>query len=149
MSMKYRIWSKSSKCYTNDPGYPGASFHCASNYYLDQDGNLVDFVTTIGGDPDDATKGPIDQDDYIIEQCTGYKATDGQLLYVGDLVEFPLGIKRSCGRIIFDHFCFWIVEKQGGVLKFDQKEYTRLGNHNVNPEALWAKTEQTHEKGGH
>ena len=148
--LKYRIWSKSSQCYTNDPAYPGSSLHCASNYYLDQDGNLVDFITTIGGDPDNATKGPIDQDDYVIEPCTGFKATDGQYLYVNDLVSFPLGIKTSRGKIIYDHFCFWIVERQGGVLKFDQKQYTRLGNANINPEALSVGIEEiSHGGAGH
>lgn len=146
--LKYRIWSKSSQCYTNDPFYPGSSLHCASNYYLDQDGNLVDFITTIGGDPDNATKGPIDQDDYVIEMCTGFAATDGKLLYVNDLVEFPLGIKTSRGKIIWQHFCFWIVEHHGGVLKFDQKNYKYIGNFNVNPDVLKIKPEEEH-KGGH
>jgi hypothetical protein len=52
------------------------------------------------------------------------------------LVEFPLGIKISRGKIIYDHFCFWLVEPQGGVLKFDQKQYTYLGNYNKNPDVL-------------
>ena len=131
--MKYRIWSKNAQCYTHEPCYPGASLHCASNYYLDSDGNIVDFVTTIGSNQDDASKCDVDQEAYTIELCTGFKATNGEYLYVNDLVEFPLGIKTSKGKIIYDHFCFWIVEKQGGVLKFDQKPYTYLGNYNKNP----------------
>jgi hypothetical protein len=138
--MKYRIWSKNSQCYTHEPCYPGSSLHCASNYYLDSDGNIVDFVTTIGGNQDDASKCDVDQEAYTIELCTGFKATNGEYLYVNDLVEFPLGIKTSKGKIIYDHFCFWIVEKQGGVLKFDQKPYTYLGNYNKNPEILKAPT---------
>jgi hypothetical protein len=136
--MKYRIWSKNAQCYTHEPCYPGSSLHCASNYYLDNDGNIVDFVTTIGSNQDDASKCDVDQEAYTIELCTGFKATNGEYLYVNDLVEFPLGIKTSKGKIIYDHFCFWIVEKQGGVLKFDQKPYTYLGNYNKNPEILKA-----------
>ena len=134
--MKYRIWSKNAQCYTNEPCYPGSSLHCASNYYLDSDGNIVDFVTTIGGNQDDASKCDVDQEAYTIELCTGFKATNGEYLYVNDLVEFPLGIKISRGKIIYDHFCFWLVEPQGGVLKFDQKQYTYLGNYNKNPDVL-------------
>jgi len=148
-NIKYRIWSKSSQCYTHEPCYPGSSLHCASNYYLDSDGNIVDFITTIGGDPDNATRGPIDQEDYVVEPCTGFKATDGEYLYVNDLVEFPLGIKTSRGKIIYDHFCFWIVERQGGVLKFDQKKYIRLGNFNVNPDVLNVNIVEPQNIGGH
>lgn len=134
--MKYRIWSKNAQCYTHEPCYPGSSLHCTSNYYLDSDGNIVDFITTIGGDTDNATKEPVNQEDYTIEPCTGFKATNGEYLYVNDLVEFPLGTKISRGKIIYDHFCFWLVEPQGGVLKFDQKQYNYLGNYNKNPDVL-------------
>jgi len=147
--MKYRIWSKKSQCYTHEPCYPGSSLHCASNYYLDSDGNIVDFITTLGGNQNDCTKDVVNQEDYTIELCTGFKATDGQYLYVNDLVSFPLGIKTSRGKIIYDHFCFWIVERQGGVLKFDQKSYTRLGNANINPDALSVGIEQISHGGGH
>ena len=148
--MKYRIWSKNAQCYTHEPCYPGSSLHCTSNYYLDNDGNIVDFVTTIGGNQDDASKCDVDQEAYKIELCTGFKATNGEYLYVNDLVEFPLGIKTSKGKIIYDHFCFWIVEKQGGVLKFDQKPYTYLGNYNKNKEILYAPTKTDNGSvGGH
>ena len=138
--MKYRIWSKNAQCYTHEPCYPGSSLHCASNYYLDSDGNIVDFVTTIGSNQDDASKCDVDQEAYTIELCTGFKATNDEYLYEGDIVQLPLGIKTTIGRVIFEHFCFWIVEKQGGVLKFDQKPYTYLGNYNKNPEILTVPT---------
>ena len=93
--------------------------------------------------------GPIDQDDYVIEMCTGFPATDGKLLYVNDLVQFPLGIKTSKGKIIYEHFSFWIVEKQGGMLKFDQKNYKYIGNINVNPDVLNITEEEQNHKGGH
>ena len=134
--MKYRIWSKKSECYTHEPCYPGSSLHCASNYYLDSDGNLVDFVTSIGGNQDDATKSDVEQDDYIIEKCTGFKATNGEYLYEGDIVEMPLGIKTTIGRVVYEHFGFMIYERTGGVLQFVQRQYNYLGNYNKNKEIL-------------
>ena len=86
--LKYRIWDKKAKSYTNSIGYPGASFHCVSNYYLSPDGEIVDFVTTIGCNQDDATKGPVDQDDYIVEFNTGMKDKNGRPIYDGDVVEW-------------------------------------------------------------
>ena len=146
--MKYRIWSKKSECYTHEPEYPGSSLHCASNYYLDPNGNLVDFVTSIGGNQDDATKSEVDQNDYVIELCTGFKATNGEYLYEGDIVEMPLGIKTTVGRIVFEHFGYMIYERTGGVLQFVQKPYIYLGNYNKNKEILTAPV-KVDNKGGH
>ena len=134
--MKYRIWSKNAECYTNEPEYPGSSLHCTSNYYLDHNGNLVDFVTSIGTNQDDASKCDVDQEAYKIELCTGFKATNSEYLYEGDIVELPLGIKTTIGRITWEHFGFMIYERTGGVLQFVQKPYTYLGNYNKNPEIL-------------
>ena len=125
--MKYRIWSKNAECYTHEPEYPGSSLHCTSNYYLDHNGNLVDFVTSIGTNQDDASKCDVDQEAYKIELCTGFKATNGEYLFEGDIVELPLGIKTTIGRIVYEHFGFMIYERTGGVLQFVQKPYTYLG----------------------
>jgi len=134
--MKYRIWSKLSNCYTHEPEYPGSSLHCTSNYYLDTDGNIVDFITTLGSNQDDATKDMVDQEAYKIELCTNFKTTNGEYLFEGDIVELPLGIKTTIGRITWEHFGFMIYERTGGVLQFVQKPYTYLGNYNKNPEIL-------------
>jgi hypothetical protein len=136
--MKYRIWSKNAQCYTHEPCYPGSSLHCASNYYLDSDGNIVDFVTTIGGNQDDSSKCDVDQEAYKIELCTGFKATNGEYLYEGDIVEMPLGIKTTIGRVVYEHFGFMIYERTGGVLQFVQRQYNYLGNYNKNKEILYA-----------
>ena len=134
--MKYRIWSKNAQCYAHEPCYPGSSLHCASNYYLDNNGNIVDFVTTIGSNQDDASKCDVDQEAYTIELCTGFKSTNGEYLYEGDIVEMPLGIKTTIGRVVYEHFGFMIYERTGGVLQFVQRQYNYLGNYNKNPEIL-------------
>jgi len=138
--MKYRIWSKNAQCYTHEPCYPGSSLHCASNYYLDNDGNIVDFVTTIGSNQDDASKCDVDQEAYKIELCTGFKATNGEYLYEGDIVEMPLGIKTTMGRVVYAHFGFIIYEITCGFLQFVQRQYKYLGNYNKNKEILKAPT---------
>jgi hypothetical protein len=145
--MKYRIWSKLSNCYTHDPCYPGSSLHCASNYYLDTDGNIVDFVTSISGNQDDASKCDVDQEAYKIELCTGFKATNGEYLYEGDIVELPLGIKTTIGRVVYEHFGFMVYERTGGVLQFVQREYKYLGNYNKNKEILTAPVKFDNSKG--
>lgn len=148
--MKYRIWSKKSNCYVHEPEYPGSSLHCTSNYYLDPDGNIVDFVTTLGGSQDDATKSDIEQEDYTIELCTGFKATNGEYLYEGDIVEMPLGIKTTIGRIVYLHFGFMIYERTGGVLQFVQRQYKYLGNYNKNPEVINTTVKDNNDStGGH
>ena len=130
--MKYRIWSKLSNCYTHEPEYPGSSLHCTSNYYLDTDGNIVDFITTLGSNQDDATKDIVNQEDYKIELCTNFKTTNGEYLFEGDIVEFKLGLKMVKGTIVFNCFRFWIYEVRGGCMGFNQHEYKVIGNCNKN-----------------
>lgn len=134
--MKYRIWSKNAECYTNEPEYPGSSLHCTSNYYLDPNGNLVDFVTSLESNQDDASKCDVDQEDYKIELCTNFKTTNGEYIYEGDILELPLGIKTTIGRVVYEHFGFMVHERNGSVLQFVQRKYKYLGNYNKNPEIL-------------
>ena len=68
------------------------------------------------------------QDDYVIEYCTGYKDVDGKYLYVNDYVEFKLGLKMVQARIIYDHFGFWLHEIRGGVMPFYKYDYKITGN---------------------
>jgi hypothetical protein len=108
--MKYRIWSKSSECYTHEPEYPGSSLHCASNYYLDPDGNLVDFVTSIGGNQDDATKSPVDQENYIIEEYTGLNDIKGNRIFEGDIVRQKIGRKYEYCNVNWECYGWYLDE---------------------------------------
>lgn len=146
--MKYRIWSKNAECYTNEPEYPGSSLHCTSNYYLDPNGNLVDFVTSLESNQDDASKCDVDQEDYKIELCTNFKTTNGEYIYEGDILELPLGIKTTIGRVVYEHFGFMVHERNGSVLQFVQRKYKYLGNYNKNPEILKT-TVKINNDGGH
>jgi len=108
--MKYRIWSKLSNCYTHEPCYPGSSLHCASNYYLDTDGNIVDFITTIGGNQDDATKDIVNQEDYTIEEYTGLNDIKGNRVFEGDIVKQKIGRKYEYNVVVWNT-CGWYLNE--------------------------------------
>jgi len=75
------------------------------------------------------------QDDYVIEYCTGYKDVDGKYLYVNDYVEYKLGLKMVRARILYDYFAFRLAEIRGGYMDFTQQKYTLLGNsHEYQPD---------------
>lgn len=76
----------------------------------------------------------VNNNDYEVEYCTGYKDIDGKYLYVNDYVSFQLGLKIVRARIIYDHFAFRLAEIRGGYMDFTQQKYTLLGNNNENPE---------------
>ncbi len=108
--MKYRIWSKLSKCYTYEPCYPGSSLHCASNYYLDTDGNIVDFVTSIGSDQNDCTKDIVNQEDYTIEEYTGLNDIKGNRIFEGDIVKQKIGRKYEYNAVVWNT-CGWYLNE--------------------------------------
>ncbi len=108
--MKYRIWSKLSNCYTHEPCYPGSSLHCASNYYLDTDGNIVDFITTIGANQDDATKDIVNQEDYTIEEYTGLNDIKGNRIFEGDIVKQKIGRKYEYNVVVWNT-CGWYLNE--------------------------------------
>ena len=108
--MKYRIWSKLSKCYTQEPCYPGSSLHCASNYYLDTDGNIVDFVTSIGSDQNDCTKDIVNQEDYIIEEYTGLNDIKGNRIFEGDIVKQKIGHEYEYNAVVWNT-CGWYLNE--------------------------------------
>lgn len=108
--MKYRIWSKLSNCYTHEPCYPGSSLHCASNYYLDTDGNIVDFITTIGSNQDDATKDIVNQEDYIIEEYTGLNDIKGNRVFEGDIVKQKIGHEYEYNAVVWNT-CGWYLNE--------------------------------------
>ena len=106
--MKYRIWSKKSECYTHEPEYPGSSLHCTSNYYLDHNGNLVDFVTSIGGNQNDASKCDVEQEDYIIEEYTGLDDIKGTRIFEGDIVRQKIGRKYKYYPVTWECYGWYI-----------------------------------------
>ncbi len=108
--MKYRIWSKLSNCYTYEPCYPGSSLHCASNYYLDTDGNIVDFITTIGANQDDATKDIVNQEDYTIEEYTSLNDIKGNRIFEGDIVKQKIGRKYEYNAVVWNT-CGWYLNE--------------------------------------
>jgi len=108
--MKYRIWSKLANCYTHEPCYPGSSLHCASNYYLDTDGNIVDFITTIGSNQDDATKDIVNQEDYIIEEYTGLNDIKGNRVFEGDIVKQKIGHEYEYNAVVWNT-CGWYLNE--------------------------------------
>ena len=87
--IKYRVWSKKQKTYNYK--HP---FNTYGYFYISQDGILFsDYGNVITPE--------IKQDDFVIEQATGIKDKNEQMIYVGDIVKmkFPYD-KRFIGRFV-------------------------------------------------
>jgi len=113
MTLSYRVRDKKNNRYSPK-----------SQFAILDDGKLI---ITLGGYYEHFTN--TNQDDYLVEYCTGYKDVDGKYLYVNDYVEFQLGLKRIRCRIIYDHFSFKLAEIRGGYMDFTQQKYTLIGNY--------------------
>ena len=68
---KFRVWDK----YTNETPAEQMQFLCFNGCLVDSDGCHHS------------------TDDYIIEQCTGLKDKNGNLIYEGDIVKYSFGSK--------------------------------------------------------
>lgn len=115
--LKFRVWDKKNNKYL-----PESQFAILDNGKLivTHNGYYEHFTNT-------------NQDDYVVEYCTGYKSVDGVDIYVNDYVEFKLGLKMVRARVTYDHFAFWIYEIRGGVMPFYKHDYKIIGNQNTNP----------------
>ena len=115
--LKFRVWDKKNNKYL-----PESQFAILDNGKLivTHSGYYEHFSNT-------------NQDDYIVEYCTGYKSADGAYIYVNDYVEFKLGLKMIKARVVYDNFAYWIYEIRGGVMPFCQRDYKIIGNQNTSP----------------
>lgn len=114
MTLSFRVWDKKNNRYLSDQSaITNDGLLIKETYYVDK------FQV-------------LNNDDYEIEYCTGYKDVDGKYLYVNDYVSFQLGLKMIKGRIVFDNFRFWIYEVCGGCMEFNRHEYKVIGNYNKN-----------------
>lgn len=118
MKSKFRVWDKKKNKYL-DNSYAQA---------ITNNGKLI-----IGDSDYYESFTNTNEDDYIVEYCTGYKSINNEDIYVNDYVEYKLGLKMVRARVTFDHFSFWNVEICGGYMSFTQQKYTIIGNYNTNP----------------
>lgn len=69
--LKYRVWDKKQKKYLNPKNYLIALTHTCELFELNCDGS----------------KTKLSENDFTIEQCTGYKDKHGKLIYDGDKIK--------------------------------------------------------------
>jgi len=116
--IKFRVWDKKKNIYLNN-SYAQA---------ITNNGKLIigdsDYYTSFTN---------TNEDDYIVEYCTGYKSVNNEDIYVNDYVEYKLGLKMVRARVVFNHFAYYVAEIRGGYMPFTQQDYTIIGNYNTNP----------------
>ncbi len=118
MKSKFRVWDKKKNKYL-DNSYAQA---------ITNNGKLI-----IGDSDYYESFTNTNEDDYIVEYCTGFKSINNEDIYVNDYVEYKLGLKMVRGRVVYDHFAYYVAEIRGGYMQFTQQNYTIIGNYNTNP----------------
>lgn len=72
-----------------------------------------------------------------IEQCTGLKDKNGNLIYEGDIVKFKISSIKCVGAVRWDeHTGGWLKDKTGQPLHTYIKSVEVIGNIHENPELL-------------
>lgn len=100
---KFRVWDKQDGCYA----YSNNSD--VDVLYIDTDGELTYGV--YNNDYEDMDYIP--ESEAIVEQCTGLKDKNGELIYENDLIKCPNGLYR----IAVDDFGLWTAIYENNPLK--------------------------------
>lgn len=124
---KFRVWDKQDECYAY-------SNNSDVNIYIETDGELTYGV--YNNDYEDMNYIP--ESEVIIEQCTGLKDKNGDMIYEGDIVEFDGDFH---GDIAWDEDagCWAIRTTENTIYTFDNLygyELEVVGNIHENKELL-------------
>lgn len=138
---KFRVWHKKRK-----------KFYKVLHLHIDDTMGEKIWVTAEGLDlmSGDNCHISIQPKDCIVNQCTGLKDSDGDLIYEGDILDTGYGVKLTCkyGKIGYNSSDTYAgeglylekLERYKGTMQFsDNIYYTIIGNIHENPELLNAK----------
>lgn len=123
---KFRVWSKQSNSYIKE-----------KMFYIDRFGGLFKYEkskSTVYINADSPYIMCLCGDNYIIEQCTGLKDKNGNLIYEGDIVVDEFGEKMLvCWDSEYLQFCF---QQDNGWYVRTNSEIEVIGNIHENKDLL-------------